>query len=120
MTVNPGSINLETYELVLLRHTRQFDDFDAENRERIFREHLGHTLDMVASGKQLVAGPVTDSPAGAEQICGFGLFRQGSLDTVRRLMETDPGVQQGLYYFDAMTWRTPAGSVTFPSASAHA
>jgi uncharacterized protein YciI len=120
MSVNPDAIRLETYELVLLRHTRQYGDFGEEERERIFREHLGHTLSTVASGQQLAAGPVTDSPAGETPICGFGLFRQGSLDAVRRLMDADPGVRQGLYCFDVMTWRTPAGSVTFPSASAPA
>jgi hypothetical protein len=120
MSVNPAAIRLETYEFVLLRRTRQYEEFDEEDRERIFREHLGHTLSMVASGKQLAAGPVTDSPAEETQICGFGLFQQGSLDAVRRLMDSDPGVQQGLYCFDVMTWRTPAGSVTFPSAPARA
>ena len=119
MSVDPGSIQLETYELVLLRHTRQYGEFEDENRERIFREHLGHTLSMVASGQQLAAGPITDSPAEDEQVCGFGLFQQGSLDAVRRMMGADPGVQQRLYTFDVMTWRTPAGSVTFPSASTH-
>jgi uncharacterized protein len=120
MSVSPGGIQLETYEFVLLRRTRQYGDFDEENRERIFREHLGHTLSMVRSGQQLAAGPVTDSPAEDEQICGFGLFQRGSLDEVRRMMDADPGVQQGLYTFNVMTWRTPAGSVTFPSASARA
>jgi hypothetical protein len=114
MSVNRDSITLETYEFVLLRHTRQYDDFGEADRERIFREHLGHTLSMVASGQQLLAGPITDSPAGDERICGFGLFQQGSLDAVRRLMDADPGVQQDLYCFDVMTWRTPAGSVAFP------
>jgi uncharacterized protein len=120
VSVDPGPITLDLYELVLLRRTRQYGDFDEESRERIFREHLRHTLSMVASGQQLAAGPITDSPAADEQLCGFGLFQQGSLDAVRRMMDADPGVQQGLYTFDVMTWRTPAGSVTFPSASARA
>ena len=77
MSVNPDAIPLETHEFVLLRRTRQYGDFDEENRERIFREHLGHTLSMVASGKQLAAGPITDSPAEDEQICGFGRRRNG-------------------------------------------
>ena len=120
MSVNPDIIRLEAYELVLLRRTGQYGEFDEQNRERIFREHLGHTLSMVASGQQLAAGPITDSPAEETQICGFGLFQNGSLDAVRRLMDADPGVRQGLYCFDVMTWRTPAGSVTFPSAPARA
>jgi uncharacterized protein YciI len=120
MSVNPDAIQLDTYEMVLLRRTPQYWEFDEESRERIFGEHLGHTRSMVASGRQLVAGPLTDSPAEETQICGFGLFQQGSLEVVRSMMDADPGVQQGLYCFDVMTWRTPMGSVTFPSASTRA
>jgi len=108
-------VNLEAFELVLLRRTRQYEHFDDENRERIFREHLRHTMDMVASGRQLAAGPVSDSPAETELLCGLGLFQQGSLDAVRQLMDDDPGVRQGLYSFDVMTWRSPAGTMLFPA-----
>jgi len=120
MSVSPDAIPMDTYEFVLLRRTPQYGDFDEEHRERIFREHLGHTRAMVASGRQLAAGPITDSPAGDSPICGFGLFQHGSLDTVRRLMEADPGVRQGLYSFDVMTWHAPAGLVTFRPAPAPA
>jgi YCII-related domain-containing protein len=113
MSADPGSITLESYELVLLRHTVAYHDFDPGERERIFREHLAYTVGLVASGRQLAAGPVTDSPAEDTEICGMGLFRQGSLDKVRELLTGDPGVQQGLYRFDVMTWRTPADRITF-------
>jgi uncharacterized protein YciI len=114
VSVDPDRIQLETYELVLLRRTRQYQDFDDKNRERIFREHLAYTLNQVASGQQLAAGPITDSPAEGEVICGFGLFQQGSLEEVRQLLQQDPGVRQGLYCFDVMTWRTPQGALAFP------
>lgn len=113
MTVEPGP--LETYEMVLLRHTRGYRDFDDGNRERIFREHLAYVLDLVGSGRQLAAGPVRDSPAEDEDICGFGLFQQGSLAAVRELMDGDPGVKQGLYCYDVMIWQTPAGRISFTS-----
>jgi len=32
-------------------------------------------------------------------------------------MEQDPGVQQGLYCFDVMTWRTAPDTVTPPTAA---
>jgi uncharacterized protein YciI len=116
MSADPETITLVTYELVLLRRTRQYDDFDAESLERIFRQHLAYTRSLVASGQQLVAGPVQDSPHEDEVICGMGLFQQGSLDKVRELLNGDPGVQQGLYTFDVVTWRTPAGGIAFPAA----
>jgi hypothetical protein len=71
-------------------------------------------MGLVASGQQLAAGPVRGSPAGDEPICGMGLFRQGSLDKARELVNGDPGVQQGLYRVDVMTWKTPAGGIAFP------
>jgi hypothetical protein len=113
MSADPAPIALETYELVLLRRTRQAKEFGEETIERIFREHLAYTMGMVNSGEQLAAGPVRDSPAEDEHICGVGLFQQGSLDKVRELANADPGVRQGLYRADVMTWQTPAGRITF-------
>jgi uncharacterized protein YciI len=106
---------LVSYQMVLLRHTAAGRGFDEETRERIFREHLAHTLSMVRGGDQLAAGPVADSPAEDEDICGVGFYQKESLDEVRRLMEQDPGVQQGLYCFDVMTWRTAPGTVSPPA-----
>jgi YCII-related domain len=106
-------ITLESYELVLLRRTRRAGDFDEETIERIFTEHLQYTLGLVASGQQLAAGPIRDFPAEPEHLCGMGLFQQGSLDKVRELLSGDPGVRQGLYQFDVMTWQTPAGRISF-------
>ena len=115
MSADQAPISLETYELVLLRRTRQAKEFDEETIERIFREHLAYTMSMVNSGQQLAAGPVRDSPAEDEHVCGIGLFQQGSLDKVRELANADPGVRQGLYRVDVMTWQTPAGRITFTS-----
>ena len=113
MSAGPDPIKLDTYELVLLRHTVAYHEFAPGERERIFREHLAYTLHLVASGRQLAAGPVKDSPAEDTGICGMGLFQQGSLDKVRELLNGDPGIQQGLYCFDVMTWFTPADRITF-------
>jgi hypothetical protein len=118
MSVDQESITLETYELVLLRRTRQARELDEETIERIFLEHLEYTMGLVNSGQQLAAGPVRDSPAEDERICGMGLFQQGSLDKVRALLNGDPGVRQGLYRFDVMTWQTPAGRIAFTNPSA--
>ena len=113
MSADRAPISLETYELVLLRRTRRAREFDEDTIERIFREHLAYTTSMVSSGQQLAAGPVRDSPGEEEHICGMGLFQQGSLDKVRELANADPGVRQGLYRVDVMTWQTPAGQIAF-------
>ncbi len=102
---------LATYQVALLRQSRQYHDFDEESRERIFQEHLAYTLSMVASGEQLAAGPVRDSPAGAERICGLGVYQKESLDEARQILANDPGVRQGLYTFDVMTWLSAPGVI---------
>jgi uncharacterized protein YciI len=107
---------LVAYQMVLLRRTRQYQHFDDESRERIFREHLAYTLSRVQSGDQVAAGPVPDGPAEEETICGVGLYQKESLDEVRQLLEQDPGVKQGLYTFQVMTWLTAPGTVNPPSA----
>jgi hypothetical protein len=61
---------------------------------------------MAEPGRRAILRLVAASPAEETQICGLGLLRQGSPETVRRLMDADPGVQQGLYCFNVMTWRT--------------
>jgi uncharacterized protein YciI len=108
---------LVSYQVVLLRHTAAGRDFDEETTERIFREHLAYTLSLVAGGDQLAAGPVGNSPAEDEDICGLGVYQKDSLDEVRRLIERDPGVRQGLYRFDLMTWRTAPGTISPPAAA---
>ncbi len=108
---------LVSYQMVLLRHTAAGRDFDEETRERIFREHLAYTLSLVTSGEQLAAGPVDDAPAEDEEICGVGFYQKESVDEVRRLIGQDPGIQQGLYCFDLMTWRTAPGTVSPPAAA---
>ena len=108
---------LVSYQMVLLRHTAAGRGFDEETTERIFREHLAYTLSKLARGDQIAAGPVAGSPAEDEDICGLGIYQKESLEEVRRLMEQDPGVQQGLYCFDVMTWRTAPDTVTPPTAA---
>jgi uncharacterized protein YciI len=108
---------LAAYQMVLLRHTALGRDFGEDTRERIFHEHLAYTIGLVKSGEQLAAGPVADSPAEETDICGLGLYQKDSLEVVRQLLENDPGVRQGLYCFDVMTWLTAPGTVNPPAAA---
>jgi uncharacterized protein YciI len=116
MSTDPGSIEFDTYEIVLLRRTRKSREFDEQTQERIFREHAAYTIGLGAEGKVLAAGPVLGSRAEDEPVTGFGIYRQGSHENVRELLENDPGVRQGQYTFDIMTWMTRKGGIAFPGA----
>ena len=114
MSIDPGSVQFDRYEIVLLRRTRKSREFDEETQERIFREHAAYTISLGADGHVLAAGPVTESPAEDEPVTGFGLYQKGTHERVRELLEKDPGVQQGQYTFEIMTWLTPEGGLVFP------
>ncbi len=70
---------------------------------------------MVASGEQLAAGPVRDSPGAEENICGLGVYQKDSLDEAREILASDPGVRQGLDRFEVMTWLSAPGVITPPA-----
>ena len=114
MGIDPGSIEFDTYEIVLLRRTRQSREFDEETQERIFREHAAYTIGLGAEGHVLAAGPVRESRAEDEPVTGFGIYQKGSHEQVRELLEKDPGVRQGQYTFDIMSWQTRKGGIAFP------
>ncbi len=114
MSIDPGSIEFDTYEIVLLRRTRRSREFDEQTQERIFREHAAYTIGLGAEGHLLAAGPVRQSKDEDEPVTGFGIYQKGSHEQVRELLERDPGVQQGQYTFDIMTWQTRKGSLAFP------
>ncbi|HUK71683.1 MAG TPA: YciI family protein [Streptosporangiaceae bacterium] len=114
MSIDPGSIEFDTYELVLLRRTRQSQEFDEQTQERIFRAHAAYTIGLGAAGQVLAAGPVTESKPEDEPVTGFGIYQQGSHDAVRALVAKDPGVLQGQYTFEILTWRTRKGGIAFP------
>jgi uncharacterized protein len=114
MSTDPGSIQFDRYEIVLLRRTRQSREFDEETQERIFREHAAYTIGLGAEGQVLAAGPVTESRDEDEPVTGFGIYQKGTHEQVRELLEKDPGVQQGQYTFEIMTWLTREGGLAFP------
>ena len=62
MSVDPESVTLESYELVLSAHPPGQGARPGDHRAH-FLEHLDYTMGLVNSGQQLAAGPVRDSPA---------------------------------------------------------
>ena len=45
------------------------------------------------------------------------IYQEHGSGASRARPEQDPGVAQGLYCFDVMTWRTAPGTVTAPAAA---
>jgi uncharacterized protein len=105
-------VDLEAYELVLLRRPEGAPDYDDAELERIQREHLAHHERLRASGHVVTNGPVTDQADPA--LRGVAFYRAGSLEEARKLAEADPAVLAGRLTVDIMTWYCRPGTMTKP------
>lgn len=105
-------MDLEAFELVVLRRPAQPACYDDETIERIQREHLAYHAALRESGEVVTNGPVIDQPD--ESLRGLTFYRTGSLEQARRLAQADPAVQAGRIEIDVMTWYCPPGTMVRP------
>src|SRR5258708_40271619 len=81
-------MELEAFELVLLRRPENPPHYDDAELERIQREHLAHHARLRASGQVVTNGPVIEPPD--PSLRGLTFYRTGSLAEARRLAAGDP------------------------------
>lgn len=102
-------MDLEAFELVVLRRPAQPASYDDDTIDRIQREHLAYHASLREAGHVVTNGPVTDQPD--ESFRGLTFYRTGSLEQARRLAQADPAVQAGRLEVDVMTWYCPPGTM---------
>ena len=105
-------MDLEAFELVLLRRPDSAPDYPDEEIDRIQREHLAFYASLRASGEVVTNGPVQEP--GDPALRGLGFYRTGSIERSRELAESDPAVRAGRLTVDIMTWYCPPGTMSRP------
>jgi uncharacterized protein YciI len=105
-------MELEAFELVLLRRPPHATPYDDETHERIQREHLAYMGSLRDAGQIVTNGPVLDQPD--ESLRGLVFYRTGSLEEARRFAEGDPAVRAGRLAVEVMTWLCPPGMMIEP------
>jgi uncharacterized protein YciI len=105
-------MDLEAFELVLLRRPENAAPYDDDVLERIQREHLAYHARLRESGQVVTNGPVMDQPD--ESLRGLTFYRTGSLARSRELAEADPAVRAGRLTAEIMTWYCPPGTMSRP------
>jgi uncharacterized protein len=103
------AIDLQEFQLILLRRADRAPSYDDETLERIQREHLAFYAAMREAGHVVTNGPVRDQPD--EALRGIAIFATESLDRARELASTDPAVQAGRLEVQAMSWLCPPGTM---------
>ena len=105
-------VDLEAFELVLLRTPENAPSYDDAELARIQAEHLAHHDRLRESGQVVTNGPVRDQPD--TSLRGLAFYRTGSLEQARQLAEADPAVQAGRLTVEIMTWYCPPGTMSRP------
>src|SRR5260370_39506626 len=99
------AIELEEFQLILLRRPAGAPDYDDQTSARIQREHVGFYASMPQVGHVVTNGPLLDQPD--EALRGIAIFAAGSGDRARDLPNTDPAAQSGRLDVGATAWCLP-------------
>ena len=110
-------MELEAYQLVILRRPPTAPDLDDETLDRLQAEHLAYLGRLRDEGRIVTNGPVLDPPDAS--LRGLVFYSVESLEEARALAERDPSVVAGRLAVEAMTWWCPAGSMAAPGRPVH-
>jgi uncharacterized protein YciI len=105
-------VDLEAFELVLLRRPAGARDYPEEELARIQEEHLAYHASLRQAGQVVTNGPVIDQPD--PSLRGLTFYRTGSVARARELAEADPAVRAGRLAVEVMTWWCPRGTMSKP------
>ena len=105
-------MDLQAFELVLLRRPASAPDYPDKELARIQREHLAYHAGLREAGHVVTNGPVDGQPD--PSLRGLAFYRTGSLERSRQLAEADPAVRAGRLAVEIMTWYCPPGTMSRP------
>jgi uncharacterized protein len=105
-------VDLEAFELVMLRRPADPTDYPEEELERIQAEHLAYHARLRDAGIIVTNGPVEGQPD--PSLRGLTFYRTGSVEESRRLAEDDPAVRAGRLDVEIMTWYCGPGLMVRP------
>jgi uncharacterized protein len=105
-------VDLEAFELVLLRRPVSATDYPDAELERIQREHLAYYAGLRAAGHVVTNGPVAGPPD--PSLRGLAFYLTGSVERSRQLAEADPAVRAGRLVVEISTWYCPPGTMSRP------
>ena len=105
-------MDLEAFELVLLRRPQHAPCCPEDVLQRIQDQHLAYHARLREAGDIVTNGPVSDQPDGS--LRGLTFYRTGSPARARQLAEADPAVRAGRLTVEIMTWYCPPGTMSQP------
>jgi len=99
-SVGPGGYEMTTYYVGFLYRGAKWTPEETAETRRLQEAHMANIVKMNAEGKLVIAGPFADNG----DLRGLYVFRVGSADEAKALVESDPAVQAGRLRFELHPW----------------
>lgn len=92
------------YYMVLLKRGPKWTPEVTDETKKIQEGHMANIQRMADSGKMVLAGPFLDGG----ELRGIFLFKVGSAEEAKAMMDSDPAVQAGRLIGEIHPWMTDA------------
>ncbi|HZE19280.1 MAG TPA: YciI family protein [Candidatus Angelobacter sp.] len=103
----PPRWSMRTYVVSFL-YRGAYQPADPAKAEELQREHLVHISRLLREHKAIVVGPLLDD----SDLRGICIFDSESVEEIRTICLTDPGVRAGAFRVEVHPWYGPKG-ITF-------
>jgi uncharacterized protein YciI len=98
--VGPGGYEMTTYYVGFLYRGAKWTPEETPETRKLQEEHMANIVRMGAEGKLVIAGPFMDNG----DLRGLYVFRTGSAEEAKALVESDPAVRAGRLRFELHPW----------------
>jgi uncharacterized protein YciI len=98
--VGPGGYEMTTYYVGFLYRGAKWTPEETAETSKLQEAHMANIRRMGAEGKLVIAGPFADNG----DLRGLYVFRVGSAEEAKALVESDPAVQAGRLRFELHPW----------------
>ena len=90
---------MKRYVMVFLKTGKQ-TEFDSVAKSKLMEQHMKNMNRLAEAGKLIVAGPYL----GDKQMRGMFVFNVESVAEAKKLAETDPAIQAGIFDIELLPW----------------
>ena len=98
--VGPGGYEMTTYYVGFLYRGAKWTPEETPETRKLQEGHMANIQRMGAEGKLVIAGPFMDNG----DLRGLYVFRTGSAEEAKALVESDPAVKAGLFVAEMHPW----------------
>jgi uncharacterized protein YciI len=109
----PGGWEMTTYYVGFLYRGAKWTPEETAETRKLQEAHMANIRRMGAEGKLVIAGPFADSG----DLRGLYVFRVGSAEEAKALVESDPAVQAGRLRFELHPWYAAKNITVTPRKS---